>query len=159
MKMSEIAVRRKRAVLVILGAALLLCALILAIADGGGKGPELKTNAERVKFLNSLGWEVDPEPVCTSEITIPLAFSDVYQKFNELQIEQGYDLSEHQGERVTIYAYRVKNYSGYTGPVVAELYMAEDRLVGGDIHSLALDGFMHSLKCREQPSFSRLSSP
>ena len=60
MKMSEIAVRRKRAVLVILGAALLLCALILAIADGGGKGPELKTNAERVKFLSSLGWEIDP---------------------------------------------------------------------------------------------------
>ena len=140
---------RRRALLVILGAALLLCALIAAIADAGGDGPELKTNGDRVKFLSALGWVVDPEPLCTSEVTIPLAFSDVYKKFNELQIEQGYDLSEHQGERATIYAYRVKNYAGYDGPVVAELYLAGDRLVGGDIHSLALDGFMHSLRRRE----------
>ncbi|MGI5979531.1 MAG: DUF4830 domain-containing protein [Oscillospiraceae bacterium] len=140
---------RRQALLVIFGAALILCALIIAIADGG-RGPELKTNEERVKFLAELGWDVDPEPVCISEVTIPLEFSDVYKKFNELQIEQGYNLSEHRGEKVLIYAYRVKNYDGYEGPVVAELYIAENHLIGGDIHSLALNGFMHSLKRRPQ---------
>ena len=82
-------------------------------------------------------------------MVIPLEFSDVYQKFNELQTEQGYDLAEHQGEKATIYAYRVRNYSNCSGPVVAELYIANDRVIGGDIHSLSLNGFMHGLKRRE----------
>jgi hypothetical protein len=141
---------KKNLLFVIFGTALLLCALILAIADGAGGGTKCKTNDERVKFLTELGWEVDPEPVSVTQVVIPLEFSDVYQKFNELQIEQGYDLSEHQGERATIYAYRVTNYAGYEGPVVAELYLSGDRIVGGDIHSLALDGFMHALRRRAQ---------
>lgn len=140
---------RKRVLIVLLGAALVLVALILAIADGGGSGPRVKTNEERVKFLADLGWQVDEQPTCVSEVVIPLDFSDVYRKFNELQTEQGYDLADHQGEKATIYAYRVRNYVGYDGPVVAELYVANDRVIGGDIHSLALDGFMHSLKRRE----------
>lgn len=140
---------RKKVLLILIGSALILCALILAIADGGGRGPSVKTNEERVKFLSDLGWQVDPEPMEVSEVVIPLEFSDVYQKFNELQTEQGYDLAEHQGEKATIYAYRVRNYSNYSGPVVAELYIANDRVIGGDIHSLSLNGFMHGLKRRE----------
>lgn len=145
---STIIWNRKKALFVILGCALLLCATILAVAEGSGT--KCRTNAERVAFLAALGWEVDAQPVSVTQVTIPLEFSDVYEKFNELQIEQGYDLTEHQGERATIYAYRVKNYVGYEGAVVAELYISGDRIVGGDIHSLSLDGFMHALRRRSQ---------
>lgn len=139
---------RKAALCILLGSALVLCALILAI--GGGNGTRVQTNEDRVKFLENLGWEIDPEPVAVSEVLIPKDFSDVYQKFNELQIEQGYDLSAHQGETATIYAYRVRNYRDFDGTVVAELYVSNGRIIGGDIHSLALDGFMHGLKRRPQ---------
>ena len=137
---------KKRALIVLVGAALVLCALIRAVADGSG--PRVKTNGDRVKFLADLGWQVDEQPLSVSEVVIPMEFSDVYRKFNELQTEQGYDLADHQGERTVIYAYRVRNYAGYDGPVIAELYVAGGRVIGGDIHSLALDGFMHSLKRR-----------
>lgn len=133
---------------VILGAALIMCALILAI--GGSGGTRVRTNEDRVKFLEDLGWQVDPEPCCETEVLIPREFSDVYQNFNQLQIEQGYDLAEHRGETATIYAYRVLNYKGFEGPVIAELYVANNHIIGGDIHSLALDGFMHGLKRRPQ---------
>lgn len=150
MKNADFKWSRKKVLFILIGTALLLCALILAIANGGGRGTVAKTNAERVSFLESLGWEVDPEPVAVSEVVIPMEFSDVYQKFNELQIEQGYDLAEHLGEKATIYAYRVRNYEGYDGSVVAELYVAGQRIIGGDIHSLALGGFMHGLTRRPQ---------
>lgn len=139
---------RKAVLCVILGIALILCALILAIGSSGGA--RVRTNEDRVKFLEDLGWQVDPEPCCKTEVLIPREFSDVYRKFNELQTEQGYDLTEHQGEKATIYAYRVLNYKGFDGPVIAELYVANDRIIGGDIHSLALDGFMHGLKRQPQ---------
>ena len=139
---------RKAVLCFLLGMALVLCALILAI--GGGDGARVKTNEDRVKFLENLGWEIDPEPVAVTEVLIPKDFSDVYQKFNELQLEQGYDLSAYQGKKATIYAYRIRNYAGFDGTVVAELYVANDHIIGGDIHSLALDGFMHGLKRRAQ---------
>lgn len=139
---------RKAVLCFLLGMALVLCALILAI--GGGDGVKVKTNEDRVKFLENLGWEIDPEPVAVTEVLIPKDFSDVYRKFNELQIEQGYDLSAYQGEKATIYAYRIRNYTGFDGTVVAELYVVNDHIIGGDIHSLALNGFMHGLKRRPQ---------
>ena len=45
---------------------------------------DVKTNEGRVAFLASFGWEVAEEPVQTQE---------VFQRYNELQISQGYDLT------------------------------------------------------------------
>lgn len=142
---------RKIALIIVIAAALILCALILAIGAGGKSAgvsgaPLLKTNTERVKFLENLGWEVDPTPIAEKKVVIPKEFSDVYSNYNRLQLDQGYDLSRFKGMEATIYTYNVTNYSGYTGSVVADLYVIGNRVVGGDIHSLALDGFMHGLK-------------
>ena len=144
---------KKVALLVVIAAAVLLCAIILAIgASGNGSSAassqKVKTNEDRVEFLGSLGWEVDSTPVSEELVVIPKEFSDVYDKYNKLQREQGYDLSMFRGLEATIFTYTVTNYTGYNGNVVADLYVLNYEVIGGDIHSLALDGFMHGL-CRK----------
>lgn len=138
---------RKTAVLIILIAALILCALVLAIGAGGKGGPsgKVRNNEERVQFLESLGWEVCDEPVSERNIVIPQEFSSIYTSYNELQLAQGYDLSKYCGLEATVFTYTIENYSGYTGNVVADLYVLNYEVIGGDVHSLELDGFMHGL--------------
>lgn len=137
---------RKTALLAVVAAALIICVVIIAVGSGGS-GPtcKAKTNEDRVDFLKSLGWEVDAEPLEEREIIIPREFSDIYQAYNELQLAQGYDLSQYCGMEATVYTYHVLNYTGYDGHVVAELYIVNYKVVGGDVHSLELDGFMHGL--------------
>jgi len=141
---------KKIALMVIIAAALVLCAIILAIAGGdraaGAPGtPKVKTNEDRVMFLKNLGWEVDETPISKNTVVIPKEFSEIYETYNKLQLDQGYDLSEYRGLEAIIYTYTVTNYSGYAGNVVADLYVMNYEVIGGDIHSLAIDGFMHGL--------------
>lgn len=144
---------KKTALLIVIAAALLLCALVLIIgagSRGGGASPSqtVKTNEERIMFLNNLGWEVEPTPLEEKTVIIPREFSDVYENYNALQLEQGYDLSGFCGLEVTIYTYTVTNYASFKGTVVADLYIYQGRVIGGDIHTLAIDGFMHGLRRR-----------
>ncbi|MDR1131568.1 MAG: DUF4830 domain-containing protein [Oscillospiraceae bacterium] len=140
---------KKTALLIVLAAAILLCALVLAVSGSGGSAGtasrRLKTNADRIMFLESLGWEVEDTPVSEKLVVIPKTFSEVYETYNRLQLEQGYDLSQYCGLEATIHTYKVTNYSGYSGEVVADLYVLNFQVIGGDIHSLALDGFIHGL--------------
>ena len=140
---------KKIALLVIAAAVVLLGAIILALGHGDSSGASVtvKTNEDRVKFLQSLGWELEPSPISETYVVIPKEFSEIYETYNRLQLEQGYDLSRYCGLEATIYTYSVTNYSGYVGKVVADLYVLNYEVVGGDVHSLALDGFMHGL-CR-----------
>ena len=141
---------KKIAILIILAAAIVLCALIVTIGRGGNSNSagtsKVKTNEDRIMFLADCGWEVDQNPIEEKKVIIPKEFSKIYATYNNLQIEQGYDLSKFCGLEVTIYTYKIKNYSGYLGDVVAELYVLNYEVIGGDVHSLALDGFMHGLR-------------
>jgi len=140
---------KKLAILIILAAAIVLCTLIVSIAKSGSNnaaGIKVKTNEDRQMFLESLGWEVDSNPLEEKKVIIPKEFSKVYKTYNNLQLEQGFDLSKYCGLEVTIYTYKIINYPGYIGDVVAELYVLNYEVVGGDVHSLALDGFMHGLR-------------
>ncbi|MEG0777387.1 MAG: DUF4830 domain-containing protein [Oscillospiraceae bacterium] len=145
---------KKVAVLIIIAAALILGGIILAISLGGSGGSDThakaKTNDDRLEFLDGLGWEVEANPIAEKTVIIPKEFSPVYDAYNKLQISQGYDLSEYCGLEAKIYTYSIVNYSGYTGKVVADLYVRNGEIIGGDVHSLALDGFMHGLKMLEE---------
>ncbi len=137
---------KKTALMIILITALVLCLLIVAIGLSGRRGGcKAETNEERIEFLQSLGWEVEPDPMDFRDVVIPKEFSPVYEQYNDLQKAQGYDLSKFCGQSATLYTYRVTNYTGYDGNVVAELYVIDGRIAGGDVHSLELDGFMHGL--------------
>lgn len=107
---------------------------------------QLSTNEQRVAFLESLGWQVDSNPVEVAEVIIPQTFNDVYKNYNSIQKAQGYDLSKFRGVRAKRWTYNLKNYSGASEGVRANLLIYNNMLIGGDISSVALNGFMQGLK-------------
>ncbi len=100
------------------------------------------TDEERRAFLESYGWELSAE--CEErELTIPEKWNDVYSSYNEVQLNQGFDLSEYKGKRVTLYTYNVTNYEDESVGIVADMLVCDGRLIGGDIcNTSAKDGFL-----------------
>lgn len=113
--------------------------------NDGGISLRAGNAAERVAFLSQFGWEILEDPVEVSEILIPAAFDTAYESYNEMQKKQNMDLLPYQGKRAKRWTYEVCNYPGYedeTGLVQANLLVYEGMVIGGDICSLELDGFM-----------------
>lgn len=105
----------------------------------------VKTNEQRIEYLKNLGWEVEPKPIDEQTIAIPTEFSDVYQEYNLLQAEQGFDLKEYAGVEAVRYTYNVLNHPTCADQVVADIIVYRGRVIAGDIQSTVLDGFMSTL--------------
>lgn len=140
--------------------AAVLGGLILFLSKGTGSSAaepqttlSAKTDEERVQFLQSFGWEVQPQPAEVMELTIPETFDGVYEEYNEIQQRQGMDLANYKGKRVKRWTYEITNYPEEP-KVVANLLVYEDRIIGGDISTVRLDGFMHGFA----PDSQRLST-
>ena len=78
------------------------------------------------------------------QIRIPDQLDEVYTVYNSLQIEQGYNLDQYLGRTVELYTYTVTNYDG-EDEVYAHLMVCDGMIIGGDISSARLDGFMHGI--------------
>ena len=144
---------RKKTAFAVVIAALLIVGIILMVGafqksasakDAAGTGRAdavVKNEKSRVAYLAENGWEVASPAESESVVMIPRTFSAVFEEYNELQKQQGFDLSQYCGTEVTMYTYRVTNAQA-DGDVIAVLYVQKNRVVGGDVHSTALDGFM-----------------
>ena len=106
---------------------------------------ELKTNDDRVAYLASYGWEVAQEPVQTQEVRIPTEPSEVFERYNDLQVSQGFDLHNYAGKSVKRYVYQISNYPGTEDTYYATLLVYKNAVIGGDVSSSAQGGVMHSL--------------
>ncbi len=104
------------------------------------------TNEERVKFLSAFGWETSGEPTEITEVIIPSEFSETYEKYNEIQLSQGLDLRKYKNKRIKRYSYEVKNYPGEIANIRANLLIYDGMIVGGDVCSIELGGFMHGFQ-------------
>ncbi len=105
-----------------------------------------KSEQERLSFISHYGWAVDEEPVEVREVVIPEIFDDVYNNYNEIQIQQGFDLGKYAGQRVKRWTYIVRNYPGTTPEddyIRLNLLISDGVIIGGDVCSVKLDGFMH----------------
>lgn len=123
--------------------------LMVGTAAGGVKllaRDVASTTEKRVAFLAECGWEADPASEVAQQILIPERFTPVYEGYNDLQRQQGYDLSKFCGRTCTLYAYTVTNYPDKEQTVLADLYVYKNQIIGGDIHSTNLGGFMIGLK-------------
>ena len=140
---------KKRAVLVVIALGLVMAALICLFArrqaPEPAAAPQLLTNADRVTYLCSFGWEVEPEPLETLQFLLPETLEEPYLTYNDLQKNQGFDLSACCGKQVTRYTYTVTNYPGRAQGVQANLYICEERPVAGDIFCAGADGFQEGL--------------
>jgi len=115
---------------------------VVVQADASAKYSGISTNEKRVQFLESYGWKVDQEPVEVVEVTIPKTFNAVYNNYNAIQKKQGFDLSKYNGKRVKRWTYRITNYPGATDEVCANLLIYNNVVIGGDVSTVALNGFM-----------------
>ena len=138
----------------IIGGALILVVLVAAaiLLFSGGKDGEpasltavVRSNDQRVSYLESLGWLVTAKPIDEQTITIPRDFSDVYRTYNELQMAQGFDLTKYAGLEAVRYTYEVTNHPSATGSVVADIIVYRNEIIAGDIQCVSADGFMAGL--------------
>lgn len=107
---------------------------------------KIKTNEDRVNFLSQFGWQVKSEPVETAEITIPEEFDKIFMGYNEIQKRQGLDLSRYKNKNVMRYTYEVTNYSGEDGKVYANVIVYRNKVIGGDVCSANVNGFIHGFE-------------
>ena len=123
-------------------AALLCCAaLVLNLVPAGYRAAAapanipssrgIRTNTDRVAYLNGCGWQVMEEPLAVEEIRIPEEMDESYRRYLELQAAQGFDLERYAGRRIRRYTYEVTNYP--------------TTVVGGEVLSPRMDGFVHGL--------------
>ena len=138
----------KKKLVLCLAAVLLAVTAALAAARllGGGGGvmaslPAGETNEERILFLESFGWQLEPEPEEVREVAIPAQFNDVYEQYNQVQKAQGMDLAPYAGRTCRQWVYTVTNYPSEEA-VRATLLVLEGKIIGGDLSSAALDGFL-----------------
>ena len=107
---------------------------------------KVKTADDAAGFLSQFGWIVDAGSVETKEVTIPAQFDKVFAGYNELQKSQGLDLSKYKKKAVTRYTFAVTNYDGYDGAVYANVLTYRGRVIGGDICSADVSGFIHGFE-------------
>lgn len=147
---------RKKAAFWIIMAALVIIGIILLLGarERGNTAPQqskasaaasVKSEKARVNYLNSCGWQVESPAMKEETVLIPKQFNNVFETYNKLQRKQGFDLSRYCGKEVKLYTYRVLD-STLGENVLASLYVSNGAVIGGDVHSTALDGFMCGLK-------------
>ena len=126
-------------------AALLILAVLIAatilICSGGQ--PDAATpadnlrasnNDERVAFLASFGWTVQADPVKIQQVRIPDTASEVFDRYNQLQQSQGFDLAQYAGKTVQQFVYEISN-EAQEGPVYATVLVYKEKIIGGDVSS------------------------
>lgn len=111
----------------------------------------VRSNDDRVAYLESLGWQVDPEPVETQEVRVPEELPEVLARYNELQKSQGYDLCHYGGKNLKRYVYEVENYPDPSDSYFATLLIYQNQVVGGDVSSSSQGGLMQGLRYPKTP--------
>ena len=105
----------------------------------------VRTNEERIEFISQFGWTVEAAPLEEKNVIIPNEFDKVFVGYNDLQKQQGLDLSRYKTKEVTRYTYKVTNYPDTEISVLANILVYRGRVIGGDVCSLESDGFVLSL--------------
>ena len=158
---------------VILSICIAFC-LTLTVLSCTVNGTYVKSKEDRILFLKNLGYTADEDyNEEVTIITVPLNFNQVYKNYNDIQIKSGYNLLNYRGEELYQYTIKLKNFksstkyennvndknnkinenSGDNGnitddDVYAHILCKDKKIVGGDIMSVALNGFMKGLtKC------------
>ena len=98
-----------------------------------------------MKFLAQFGWEVEETPIDECNVKIPKNFDKIMTTYNEIQKQQGLDLTKYQKKSATRYTYKVTNYKDYDGTVYANIIVYRNKVIAGDICSADANGFMHTL--------------
>ena len=104
------------------------------------------TNNMIVEYIEGPGWRLDHTPREISYLTIPKEFDVVYDTYNAVQKRAGFPFEEFRGEKVARYTYRILNHKeSENSTVIAGVFVFENTIIGGEISSSEVNGFMHAL--------------
>lgn len=106
---------------------------------------EPRVNGEQ--YLKERGWDI--VFIESEKIKIPARFDEVYISYNAMQKESGFDLEPYAGKECMRYTYEVKNFPDYAYGVRANVLVYGAEVIGGDICTVGLGGFMMGLCERE----------
>ena len=129
----------------LLGAAALVIIALMTLTGNRAQttGAAVSDNDARVKFLESFGWDVAASPVESGRVRIPAEQSEVFDRYAQLQKQQGYDLTPYAGKTAMRYVYQVTNYPEAAEPVYATLLVYKNQIIGGDITNTGPEGRIH----------------
>ena len=112
----------------------------------------VKTDEDRLKLLTDLGWKTSGNIFKAEWLRfwfpkdLPETFDRVLLGYNEIQKDQGLDLTRYRKKKVTRYTYEITNYPDYEGRVYANLIVWRGRVIAGDISSADPMGFVRGLE-------------
>lgn len=109
-----------------------------------------KQQDQRISFLEDYGWKVEEIPLSSQTLLIPDPLDESYQDYMSLQVDQGFpSLTQFQGEVVERYTYVITNYPTGEANVQVNLLVYEDEIIGGEVLSPQVNGFLHGLSMPE----------
>ena len=99
-------------------------------------------------FLRSFGWELSEDPPAVSSVLLPQTSGDSASRYYELQRTQGYNLEQYCGNQVEKYVFQITNHPDASPgeTVFANVYVYNGTIIGGDVSSVRMDGFMHGFR-------------
>ena len=127
------------------GAALLF-ALAAALFVSFAPSRSLRSTEGRCAYLASCGWQADPASEELRAVRLPAQFNALLEDYNALQLAQGWDLGAAAGKSCLCCSYDLVGFSDWDGRVIATLYLYRGRVIGGDLHTAAVGGFMRPLR-------------
>ena len=140
---------RKKAILSVLLMGAVMAILILLVGKDEATQPQqqlVANNPDRIAYLESFGWQLNPEPIETLQFLFPEKMDERFLAYNELQKTQGFDLSPCCGKQISRYTYAITNYPEKQDGVQVNLYICEDLPVAGDIFCPGANGFQTTLQ-------------
>ena len=99
-----------------------------------------------LKYENFCFPHFHPSLKTLQEESIPSEFDKIFTGYNEIQKRQGLDLSRYKKKDVVRYTYEVTNYEGEEGKVYANVIVYRNKVIGGDICSADVNGFIHGFE-------------
>ena len=105
------------------------------------------SDEERQAFFSQFDLTVDPESEEVREVVIPDPLDDVYETYNALQKQQGFDLTKYCGKRVKSRSYAVVGAAdpSIDGSWRVNLRVYRGKVSAADLAQPALNGTMRPL--------------
>ncbi|MBQ3023583.1 MAG: DUF4830 domain-containing protein [Clostridia bacterium] len=96
------------------------------------------------QIVREMGYDdVSEKPYEVVEFTIPETFNAVYERYNNLLKESGYDLSPYKGKKCKRYTYLIPSENAR-----ANIIVYDGKIIGGDISGITIDGIMLPIKSK-----------
>ena len=131
--------------LIILAAVVLASSLVVSLKNNSGKVVAASDNLSVLAYIESFDIDVLKEGLKEDEIKVPATFNDVYNNYNKIQEEQGFDLENYKGKTLKRYTYPMINIED-EGSLFVEVLTFDGIIVAADIYSTNIGGSIRTLK-------------